>query len=256
MATPVITTPEPSTLQTEVAEARSWLQKHERLIVVVLVILAGVFLYNKVIDREAAHDQQVANQAAQQLQAQEAKDATLAQAAAAQQQQYVALVQQLTQQNSALTAAMQNRTTVLQVQQKTDAALPIPDLGARLATLEGLGATDVVPTTSGLTLSPNAAYKVTESLEQVPVLQANLADSQTQNDNLTTELAASTALSATKDEQITNLKQTVTDTQVAGDTKLTACKATARRGKLHAFFYGVGVGAGAVLGVVIHHVLL
>ena len=244
-----------SEVKTIETEAKTWLQKHERLVIIFLAILAGVFLYNKVIDREAAHDQLVAVQAAQVLKAQEAKDATLAQAAAAQQQQYVALVQQLTQQNSALTAAMQNRTTVLQVQQKTDAALPIPDLGARLATLEGLGATDVVPTTSGLTLSPNAAYKVTESLEQVPVLQANLADSQTQNDNLTTELAASTALSATKDEQITNLKQTVTDTQVAGDKNLAACKATARRGKLPSFFYGVGVGAGAVAAIVIHHIL-
>ena len=244
-----------SEVKTIETEAKTWLQKHERLVIIFLAILAGVFLYNKVIDREAAHDQLVAVQAAQVLKAQEAKDATLAQAAAAQQQQYVALVQQLTQQNSALTAAMQNRTTVLQVQQKTDAALPIPDLGARLATLEGLGATDVVPTTSGLTRSPNAAYKVTESLEQVPVLQANLADSQTQNDNLTTELAASTALSATKDEQITNLKQTVTDTQVAGDKNLAACKATARRGKLHSFFYGVGVGAGAVAAIVIHHIL-
>jgi hypothetical protein len=243
-------------IQADVVEAKTWLQKHERLIVAVLVIMAGVFLYNKVIDRQAAHDQLVADQAAKTLKAQVAKDATLAQAAAAQQQQYVALVQQLSQQNSALTAAMQNRTTVLQVQQKADAALPMPALGTRLGTLLGVGATDVVPATSGLTLSPEAAYRATESLEQVPVLQANLADSQTQNKNLTQELAASDALGATKDEQITNLKQTVTDTQAAGDTKLAACKATARRGKLHAFFYGVGVGAGAVLGVVIHHVLL
>ncbi len=87
------------------------------------------------------------------------------------------------------------------------------------------------------------------------MLQANLADSQTQNKNLTQELSASEALGMTKDAQINNLKQTVTDTQVAGDTKLAECKATARKGKLHAFMYGVGVGAGVVLGVVIHHVL-
>jgi hypothetical protein len=255
MATPVITTPEPSTLQTEVAEARSWLQKHERILIIFLAILAGVFLYNKVLDHEAAHDVLVAAQATQVLNQQEAKDATLAQAAAAQQQEYVALVQQLTQQNSALTAAMQNRTTVLQVQQKADAALPMPALGTRLGTLLGVGATDVVPTTSGLTLSPAASYRATESLEQLPVLTANLADSQTQNQNLTKELAAADDLSATKDEQITNLKQTVTDTQVAGDKNLAACKATARRGKLHSFFYGVGVGAGAVAAIVIHHIL-
>ena len=245
-----------SEIKTIEAEAKTWLQKHERLVIIFLAILAGVFLYNKVIDREAAHDQLVAVQAAQVLKAQEAKDATLAQAAAAQQQQYVALVQQLTQQNSALSAAMQNRTIVVQTQQKADAVLPLPALGTRLGTLLGVGATDVVPTTSGLTLSPAASYRATESLEQLPVLTANLADSQTQNKNLTQELAASDALGATKDEQITSLKQTVTDTQVAGDKNLAACKATARRGKLHAFFYGVGVGAGAVLGVVIHHVLL
>ena len=243
---------EAKTIETE---AKSWLQKHERLIVAVLVIMAGVFLYNKVLDHEAAHDQQVAAQATQVLKAQEAKDTALAQAAAVQQQQYVALVQQLTQQNSALTAAMQNRTTVLQVQQKADATLPMPALGTRLGTLLGVGATDVVPTTSGLTLSPDASYRVTESLEQLPVLTANLADSQTQNKNLTQELAAADDLSATKDEQITNLKQTVSDTQVAGDKNLAACKATARRSKLHAFFYGVGVGAGAVAAIVIHHIL-
>jgi hypothetical protein len=251
MSTPNIATE----VKTFEAGAKSWLQKHERLIVAVLVIMAGVFLYNKVLDHEAAHDQLVAVQAAQVLKAQEAKDTALAQAAAAQQQQYVALVQQLSQQNSALSAAMQNRTTVLQVRQKADATLPMPALGTRLGTLLGVGATDVVPTTSGLTLSPDASYRVTESLEQLPVLKANLADSQTQNTNLTQELAASDALGATKDEQITNLKQTVTDTQVAGDTKLTACKATARRSRLHAFFYGVGVGAGIVTGVVIHHLL-
>ena len=245
-----------SEVKTIETEAKTWLQKHERLVIIFLAILAGVFLYNKVIDREAAHDQLVAVQAAQVLKAQEAKDATLAQAAAAQQQQYVALVQQLTQQNSALSAAMQNRTIVVQTQQKADAVLPLPALGTRLGTLLGVGATDVVPTTSGLTLSPAASYRATESLEQRPVLTANLADSQTQNKNLTQELAASDALGATKDEQITSLKQTVTDTQVAGDKNLAACKATARRGKLHAFFYGVGVGAGAVLGVVIHHILL
>lgn len=243
---------EAKTIETE---ARSWVQKHERILIIFLALAAGVFLYNKVIDREAAHDQLVANQAAQTLKAQEAKDTALAQAAAAQQQQYVALVQQLSQQNSALSAAMQNRTTVLQVQQKADATLPMPALGTRLGTLLGVGATDVVPTTSGLTLSPAASYRATESLEQLPVLTANLADSQTQNQNLTKELAASDALGATKDEQITNLKQTVTDTQVAGDKNLAACKATARRGKLHSFFYGIGVGAGAVAAIVIHHVL-
>jgi hypothetical protein len=247
--------PDLQEFKTVETEVKTWAQKHERLIIVVLVLLAVVFLYNKVIDRQAAHDVLVANQAAQTLKAQTDKDTALAQAAAAQQQQYVALVQQLTTENSTLAAQQSQRTVVLQTQVQHDAALPVPALGTRIATLEGLQATDVTPTTSGLIFSPDASYKVTESLEQIPVLQANLVDETTQNQNLTTELTAADRLSAEKDTVITNLNLTVTDTQVEAKTQLTACKATARKGKLHAFLYGVGVGAGAVGAIVIHALL-
>lgn len=242
-------------ITSEVEAAKSWLQKHERLIIALVAIMALVFLYNKVLNHEAARDSANAQVAAQTLKAQEAKDAQLAAEVAQSQQAYQTLVAQLTQQNSALAAAIQNRTVVVQQQQKADQVMSLPDLSARLTHLLGLQSTDVTPTTSGLGLSANAAYRATESLEEVPALKQDVTDLTTQNTNLKTELTASDNLSNQKDVQISNLNTTLSDKDKACKADLTAEKAKERRGKLHAFFYGLGVGAGAVAGIVIHAVI-
>jgi hypothetical protein len=242
-------------VKTDVTEAKTWLQKHERIIL--SVVLSGAMLLgvDKYLNVVATHDQQQANIAAQTLVVQHDKDVALAQQAQQDATSYKATVAALSQQNAQLVAASASRTIVLQQQQATDKTLPVPDLGNRWASLIGAQPGDFTATTAGITVSPQAALNTTLALEQVPVLKQNLADAQTQVSNGQAELAKANTVITDQATEIVGLDAELTDQKTADAKELTAVKAEARKGKFKAFCYGLGVGAGAIIGVVIKHAL-
>jgi len=244
-----------STVNTDANKAESWLKQHERIILALIISAAMLFGSFKYLSVVADRDKQQANIAAQTLAEQHDKDVALAQQAQQDATSYKATVAALSQQNAQLVAASASRTIVLQQQQATDKTLPMPDLGNRWASLIGAQPGDLTATNAGITVSPTAALNTTIALEQVPVLKANLADAQTQVTNGQAELAKANTVITDQATEIVGLDTELTDQKTADDKTLAAEKAKARKGKLRSFLYGVGVGAGAVIGIVIHHVL-
>lgn len=237
------------------AEVKTWWQKHERLIIIVLALAGVLFVTNKVLNHSADVDKQKSDIAAQTLSQQKETDKALAAQVAQTQAQYQQLVIQLSQQNAQLVAAVQTRTVVLQQQQAVDRTLPLPDLGKRWVDLVHLQPTDIQPTASGITVSTDGARTTVAQLEKVPVLEANVQDGQTQIANDEKQLTASNIVIASQSNEIDGLKLTVVDQDKSCKTQIATVKAEARKSKLKTFLYGAGVGAGLVIGVVLHAVL-
>ena len=235
-----------------VAPALTWLQKHERIILVFLVLLAASWLGNHWLNNTAARDKQAATVAAQQLAGQVAKDAQLASQVTQLNTQYQTVIAQLTAQSAQLVAAQQNRTVVLEQQQATDKTMPLPDLGNRWAALIGVAPTELSASGTGITASSTASISTVEQLEQVPVLTQNLKDEATVADNRQQEVDKGTALVTGLNTQVTGLNLPISDDKKACVAEVASVKATARKGKLKSFLYGAGAGAGVVVWLFAH----
>ena len=153
---------------------RTFLLDHERLILVVIAAVVLWFGYGKYAQIRLDHDNAVLAQQKLITDAQVKQNAALA----AQVQQDAANLQaleakvnaqnaQLVQANATLAAALANR-------QKTDAALPMPDLALRWAALVPAASPVSVP--SGLSVSPVGAVATVQALEQVEPLKQTVAN--------------------------------------------------------------------------------
>lgn len=242
-------------VKADATTAKTWLQKHERIVLTALVLLAGSWFGDHWLNVTAAHDKQQAAIAAQQLDEQKTKDTQLAAQVTQLSSQYQTVVTQLTQENAQLTSKVQNRVTVLHDQVQTDQSLPLPDLGARWAQLANIAPADISASTAGITVTDTGARETVSQLEQVPVLQANLKDTQTIADNKQDELTKANAVVTAQTTQIAGLNTTITDDDKSCKADIASVKATARKGKFKSFLYGVGVGAGAIIGIIIDHKL-
>lgn len=241
--------------KTELVKVESWLKVHERLIIVTLAILAGLFIGNKFLDTIADRDRANATQAAQVLTQQQTLNQTLAAQVAVAQKNNQDLIIQLSQQNAILQTQQVQRQAVYTQQVTADKAMPLPDLGNRWAQLAKLNPGDITATTAGITVTPQGALQTTTMLEQLPVAQSNLDDVTKQRDNLNTELDSTGKVNSALVIQVAGLQTEIVDKDKACKTEITAVKADARKGKLKMFLYGAGVGAGVTLGFVIHAIL-
>lgn len=251
MAAPI----EQQYIKTEFIKVESWFKTHERLIIITLAILAGLFIGSKYLGYVADRDRAAATQAAQVLTQQQAINQTLAAQVAIAQKNNQDLIIQLSQQNAILQTQQTQRTVVLQQQVATDKTLPLPDLGNRWAKLAQLNPGDITATTQGITVTPQGALQTTIMLEQLPVTQSNLDDVTKQRDNLSTELGSTQQVNSKLVTQVDGLNTQIIDANKSCKADITAVKAEARRGKLKAFLYGAGVGAGLVGGLVLHAIL-
>lgn len=230
----------------------SWLQRHERIILVFLVLAFGSWFGNHWLNNTAAKDKLVATATAQQLNDQKATNATLAAQVATTAAQYQAMVTSLTQQNSQLAAAVSTRTVVLQQQQTVDKTLPLPDLGNRWSTLAALKPGDLTATQDGITVNDEGARETVAQLEQVPVLTANLKDTQTQVENGQAELDKANGLIGDLGQQVSGLNTQITDQTKASAAEVASVKADAAKSKRNWFVRGLITGAGIVTAIVLH----
>lgn len=254
MATPTVTNPVTVTeswIKTEETKVTSWLKAHERILITAVIALSSVFCVSKFLDVTAARDKAAATQAAQVLTQQQSINQQLAAQVAIAQKNNQDLLVQLTQQNAVLQAQQSQRTIVLQQQVATDKTLPMPDLGNRWAKLAQLNPTDITATTAGITVTPQGALDTTTALEQLPVLQGNLADEQKQNVNLNTELTSTKSVNTDLNQQVAGLQTAAVDQTKVCKADIASAKADARKGKLKSFLVGVGVGVGAVVAVLV-----
>src|SRR5208282_90504 len=194
--TPVTPTPTPKAISPihggEIGKIRSFLLDHERLIIIVIAVIALWFLYGKYADiraneaDKALQEQKLVVaaqvQANQQLAAQVQKDEAQQ---AADKAALQALTDKVTAQNQQLAQANIALANTLAKQQKTDATLPPSELAQHWAQI-----TPNMPA-GGVTVSKDNAIAVTQAgavatvvqLERVPFLTQELANETTQKQN-------------------------------------------------------------------------
>ena len=201
-----------------VTPVRTFLLDHERLLIVILLLVTGWFVSGRVEHVIAEHDnknlQAITLKANTDLAAANTAAAQAAQSAAeaqAQQAQYKALVDKLQAQDAAYAQQVISLTTALTAQQKKDDALTDPALAQRWDALLSLQPNEVTPVASGLSVTDDAAHKTVDQLEQVPVLKSELSVSNERLQSAGTLLAASNGQVATLNTEVGNL-----NTEVSG----------------------------------------
>lgn len=223
----------------------------ERLLIVLSVLIAVVYLGGRYFD--SRYDDAVAkNAVAQQvLQEQVTQNATIAKQLAVQVQQYQGMITSLTAQNSSLARAMGQRQTEVQHQQKIDQTLPLPDLAVRWQKLAELSPGDFENTTRGLHVSESGSRTTVQILETVPALREDLADSHTIIANKDTQIEGANGVISGLGTQVAGLKSELTAKDKACDTQLKLYKTRSRKGKFKWFLTGLGVGAGVIVKLVL-----
>lgn len=221
---------------------QSWLQRHERLIIVALVLLAGTWSLNRYFDAAAVKADTRASVAEQALNVQKTIDAQNAAQTAQVESQYQAMVSALSAQNSLLAAAAASRQAAVVKNQATDATLALPALADRLKTLGNAPEGTVSVTNGQVALTQPGAVAVTQTLETIPALQADLKDAQTVNGNYEKTIAAADAYTTAQATEIDGLKTTLTAADKTCKAQIADVKAQARKSKWHWFKLGFVTG--------------
>ncbi len=224
---------------------QSWFKVHERLLIVLMVLLAGSWGYSKYADASASKAETRANVAEQALESQKENNAAMALQTAQVIAQYQTMCQSLAAQTSALQASLTQRQATLAKQVTTDANLPLAGLAQRWQVLIPTVTPTVTPVGVGLT--SQEAHDTVAALEQIPVLQSNLKD--TQSDLGATQGALGQANTVISDQtkQITGLNLEISDRTKACAAQVAAAKAEGRKGKIR--WFKIGFVSGFVAGL-------
>lgn len=234
----------PATL---VAETKTWIQKHERILIVLMVLLAGAWGFSKFADLSASKAEARATVAEQALAAQKVSDAQNAATVAQVTQQYAVIVQSLQAQNASLAAAVASRQTALVAQQKTDATLPLADLSNRLKTLGNAPDGSISPEANSVNITQGGAVAVVQTLETIPALTANLKDTTDALQATRTAETKADELITDQTKQISNLNLTLVDQTKMCTAQISEVKAQARKSKIK--FFKLGFVTGFVAGL-------
>ena len=235
-----------TTLTKDVEIAKSWLLLHERLVIIVLLLVFSFFVLDKSLGIVASWEQHRASVAAAQVAADKAKnDVALAQAKQTL-EEYKDLLQQSVAENAKLEQGIVARDTLLVTQQKKDETLPPSELALRWQGLAG--DSGIEATTSGFGVSDTAARSTVSKLEQVPVLKQDLADEQAKNANLSADVNKANDLIGQGKIVVNGLQLQLQDQNKACTTQIAAVKAEARKGKLK--WFGIGFVTGYVSGLI------
>ena|ERR1019366_7275011 len=224
------------------APAQSWLQKHERIVIVALVLAAGSWGLQHYLNNVAAKAETRATVAEQALVLQKATDTQLAATVAQVTQQYQSMVQALAAQNVALAQAVAKRQASQVVNQNHDAVLPLPDLANRLKTLGNAPDGSVLAVGDKIELTQPGAVAVTQTLETIPALQGDLKDTQAALGASQGALTQAGTVINDQGKQITGLNLAATDQDKACKAQVAAVKAEANKSKWSWFKRGVIVG--------------
>lgn len=231
---------------------RTWLQRHERIVIVFLVLLVGGFVCNRWINVSARNAEGQAAVAVQQLKDQKAQNQQLADENARASQAYLQIVATLQQQNDQLTHAMASRNTALAKQQATDKTLPLPDLAKHWQAIAGISDKDMSASVTGITVDDAAAIQTVSLLEDIPVLQDNLKDETTIANNNQSQLTEANKVMSGLNAQVSGLNAQAKDADVACKAQIAKVNADAGKSKRNWFVRGVVTGA-AIAGYIAFH---
>ena len=217
-----------------------WIESHERLL---LVAVAGVVLWfgiGRVDSLIARHDNANLQQAQVVAQAQSDKTAAIAEQVAQQSAQYQALADKVQVQNAALVQANTELATALAKQQRTDASLPPTELVNRWSTLVPQAKPTVTP--SGVALDTPSAVATVQALEAVPVLTAQVSNTQKELDNAQSLVTAEGQQVTTLNTEVGSLRTQLGDNQAVCQAQVAVVRAEARKSKRRWFLVGFVTG--------------
>ena len=217
-----------------------WIESHERLL---LVAVAGVVLWfgiGRVDSLIARHDNANLQQAQVVAQAQADKTAAIAEQVAQQSAQYASLAAKVQQQNDALMQANVALSTALAKQQHTDSTLPPSDLVARWNTLVPQAGATVV--TNGVLLPEQGAVSTVQALEQTPVLQKQLGNTQDELKNAQGLLTASNGQVITLNTEVGALRVQIVDNSKVCDARVKVESDRVRKARRRWFVIGYVAG--------------
>ena len=217
-----------------------WIESHERLL---LVAVAGVVLWfgiGRVDSLIARHDNANLQQAQVVAQVQHDKTAAIAAQVAQQAAQYQALADKVQAQNAALVQANTELATALAKQQRTDASLPPTELVNRWSTLVPQAKPTVTP--SGVALDTPSAVATVQALEAVPVLTAQVSNTQKELDNAQSLVTAEGQQVVTLNTEVGSLRTQLGDNQAVCQAQIAVVRAEARKSKRRWFLVGFVTG--------------
>lgn len=220
----------------------SWFQKHERLLIVLMIVCLGAWLIQRhynVAAQDATTRATIAEAKAASADTSAAQSAVVLQQAI---QQVNVENATLAAQNAALAQALTARQTATVVQQRTDSALTQSALSSRIATLSSAPPAEVTFDDANVRLGRNAAVAVAQSLELVPTLQANLADETNIAKNTQSELDGANGLIIKQSTDITALGIARTADAVSCQAELKQVKAASRANSMKWFKRGFITG--------------
>ena len=222
----------------------TWIQKHERIL---LAMVAGVVLWfaiGKIDTLIANHDHARLTEAQATALIQEHKNEALAAAAQQAAAQYQALAEKVSAQNAALEQANVMMATALTKQQHADSIMPESELISRWATL--------VPTVSfdGTPAGPNGGFVINDEraratvieLEKIPVLNSELENERTQEENDRKLIDAGISEKQSLYAQVDGLKLQLGDNNKVCKAEVASVKAEARKSKRRWFLIGYIAG--------------
>lgn len=217
-----------------------FLKAHEKLIIV-LVLAVAVFLgVGKVQDIMAAHDNSVLAQQKLITDAQVKQNAALAVQVQQDQANLQALQTKLENQNAQLVQANSTLAAALANRQRTDASLPLPELGQRWNQLVPNAAPLAVP--NGLQVSQAGAIATVSALEQIPVLQQQLSNETTQKQNDDAVITQQTTNIGDLTKQVGGLNLQIVDQTKQCTDQIAVVKAQAAKSKRRWFIIGYVAG--------------
>jgi hypothetical protein len=233
----------------------TWIQRHERIIIVAMVLAVSAFGLNKWLDKSAMDAASKAAVAQQVAAVQHDADQKIA-AAVAQQTALFNHEQAVREQEMAsLVAAVASRDTasnnrVKGVLAPKETPAVLADLWAAYPDVDGF---DPAPITADgkIAFSVPVVQQFTATRLKLDTAQADLIDTKKELDVTTEGLVGSTALVGSLQGQVTGLQTELKTQGAAADAELKSVKASARKSKLG--WFKVGFGIGFVTGLVTGH---
>ena len=232
------------------SSGQNWLQRHERLIIVLCVLAVSAYCFNKYLDisiKNSDSKVQAATSAVTQAQADANAEKKETQAEV---QKYQDLVQQLENQNKVLLSTIQNDRILLESQQKKDQDMSLVQLATRWNQL--IDSAGVQAELDSMTISSEAAHTTVSQLESVPVLQEEVTKGSQLLENKENELSEANKvnLDLTNQNKSDILLLASKDKQCAAEKS--AISANAARSKRNWFLRGLASGA-AIVGYIALH---
>ncbi len=237
-------------VETVVKNEISWLQRHERLLIVFMVLAVGAFLGNRYINYDAAKKEAAATAAVRVAEAAKTSaDQALAQAALTT-QQYQAMVSMLQQQNAILAQAITQRDAILGKQQEAVKTAPLPEVASQWQGAIG-GQGDITANTTGLNISDSGARKTLSMLLELPIVKADLVGEKEIAGNLQSELNGANKSLASNSAAISALNTEITTQDKACKAEIASVKAASTKSKVK--WFKIGFITGFISGAWVSH---